>query len=164
MICFTIWLYISGYDLIYHNFTLHITVWVVWVISHLDFVLFDYISLGDFILFWLYLKLWLKYRHRNSLTVANDFHSIDKCYGSQWLPSTIWSPAFFRISFLCVIEGINSYRFGTTWGGVEDDRFNFWVNYAFIISQFDFVSHSLMLSHILTWYRAIFISKSHNVL
>ncbi len=51
--------------------------------------------------------------------------------------------------FLCVIEGINSYRFGTTWG-VKDDSFNFQVNYAFIISQFDFVSHSLMLSHILT--------------
>ncbi len=172
--------YIPQSDDLFHNLTLYLRLWLGISQFHFAYHSLSCLSyLSSWLcLIWLHLTRWLyivliisqtmtlylKYRHRNSLTVANDFHSIDKCYGSQWLPSTIWSPAFFRISFFVRNRRDNSYRFGTTWGWVKDDRFNFWVNYAFIISQFDFVSHSLMLSHILTWYRAIFISKSHNVL
>ncbi len=31
--------------------------------------------------------------------VANEFHGIfSPYYGSQWVPETVWLPAFFRIS------------------------------------------------------------------
>ncbi len=56
------------------------------------------------------------------LPVAIDLNSmVGKNYGSQWLPSTVWLPTFFKISSLCLTEERNSCRFDTTkWG--NDDR------------------------------------------
>ncbi len=43
---------------------------------------------------------------------------------------------------LCSTEERHSYRFGRTWGGVNDDNFHFWVNCSFNITV-----HFYMLSH-----------------
>ncbi len=43
-------------------------------------------------------------------------------FGSQWLPS-VWWPTFFKIpSFVFNRTKNNSYRFGTIWRWVNDDR------------------------------------------
>ncbi len=37
------------------------------------------------------------------MMVAIDFHYMErKYYGSQWLPSTVWLQAFFKLYFVCV--------------------------------------------------------------
>ncbi len=33
------------------------------------------------------------------LMVPIDFHSMEKYYGNQWGPATVWLPTFFKISF-----------------------------------------------------------------
>ncbi len=39
------------------------------------------------------------------LTVAIDFHNMKKKYnGSQWLPSNIWLPTFFKISSMQYVQ------------------------------------------------------------
>ncbi len=43
-------------------------------------------------------------------------------YGSQWLPTTVWLPAFFKNLLFCSTEEINSYRYGTAWKWVNNDR------------------------------------------
>ncbi len=43
-------------------------------------------------------------------------------YGSQWCPKTAWLQTFFKISSFVFGRTKNSYRFGTTWGWVNDDR------------------------------------------
>ncbi len=51
-----------------------------------------------------------------------DFHSIYySYYGSQWCPKTAWLQTFFKYLPLCSAEQRHSYRFGTTWGWVNDD-------------------------------------------
>ncbi len=38
---------------------------------------------------------------RKKLTAAIDFYSMEKeYYGSQWLPSTVWLPTFFKIRYI----------------------------------------------------------------
>ncbi len=46
--------------------------------------------------------------------------SLEPCYWSEWLPSTVWLPTFIKISSFVSIGGENSYRYETT--GVKDDR------------------------------------------
>ncbi len=57
-----------------------------------------------------------------------------KYYGSQWLPSTVWLPSFFKISYFCVqlkkkkklIQVWNKRRVSKLW-----QNCNFWVNSLF---------------------------------
>jgi len=59
------------------------------------------------------------------LTVAIDFHNMEKYYGSQWLPSTDWLTTFFKISSFVV----NNLRASKWW-----QNFDFWVNCLFNIA------------------------------
>ncbi len=59
------------------------------------------------------------------LMVAIDFHGIFSILGSQWLPSTVWLPAFFKISSFALNNIRHSYRLGMTWGRENDDRIVF---------------------------------------
>ncbi len=43
-------------------------------------------------------------------------------YGSQWCPKTIGYKLSSKYLPLCSAEQRHSYRFGTTWGWVNDDR------------------------------------------
>jgi len=62
----------------------------------------------------------------NSWTHWFPYETTISYYGSQWRPSTVWLPTFFKISpFFCSAEERNSYRFETTWGWVNDDRIFF---------------------------------------
>ncbi len=55
-------------------------------------------------------------------SVSGPIDSIDKKI--LWMsmgPKTVWLPTFFKYLILCYREERNSYRFGTTWGWVNDD-------------------------------------------
>ncbi len=66
--------------------------------------------------------------------------------GSQWCPKTAWLQTFFRI-----------YRFGTTWGWVNDDQiFIFWVNYPFKWTDLTAVALWGLLS-LISWINSLFL-------
>ncbi len=69
-----------------------------------------------------------------------------------------------KYRLLCSAEEINSYRFGTTWGWVNDDRiFIFWVNYPFKLCH-GFVIIILYLMNLPTFIAdCIVMSKTCNV-
>jgi len=58
------------------------------------------------------------------LMVVTDFHSSKK-YFYGYRQDRVWIPTFFKISSE-ETEEINSYRFGTRWGFVNDDRIFGW--------------------------------------
>ncbi len=53
---------------------------------------------------------------------AIDFHRWKKYYESQWLPPAVWLQHSSEYPFLCSADEKNSYRCGTTWGWVNNDR------------------------------------------
>ncbi len=62
-------------------------------------------------------------------------------YRSQWCPKTAWLQTFFKISSA---EQRNSYRFGTTWGWVNDDRifiFGWTIPLSVNFSKLRFIHH-----------------------